>query len=63
MNLVELTEELTESWINGNRTYVVDQILKLDKIKAIVVTMYVTDNLTVSDKETFIKLLISRQDR
>lgn len=63
MNLLTLTEELTESWINGNRNYVVDEILQLDKIQAIVVVMYVTQDLTVEDKETFINLLKSRQDR
>jgi len=44
-NLPSLVNELVESFINGNRTYVYDEITRLPKIAAMAIVGYMCDYL------------------
>ncbi len=60
LNLAEEVEKLRESWINGNRKWVIDQVLKRTKAHAAHFAAALAVIMEPDDRERFAWMLSNR---
>ncbi len=56
----EQAQELVESFLNGNRTFVADEIVKMKKPRGAAVVAWMADLLSNDERATLAKLLENR---
>lgn len=62
-NMRKEIDGLVETWTNGNRKDVINDILEMPKAKACVITAYVHDLLSRYDQGLFTRMLESRAEQ
>jgi hypothetical protein len=56
-----IADELVESWINGNRKYVVQQVCtERNQARAALLSALIFSQLDTSQRTTFLRLLVNR---
>jgi hypothetical protein len=46
-------EEMVDSWINGNKNFIIDELLKLDKLEFTQTSFYIYNELMEYDTKNF----------
>ena len=58
--MIDISEELTESFLNGNISYVMEALGDMQNFEAMMVAIRVYENLNTHQKHSFCKSIVDR---